>query len=433
MVNFENDIRRAFERRLAANPASPDLRVRVRDAAATRGAHSSAWRVAGATAALLMVGVVTFYLLHTRQSRPAPVIGPTPTVATPTPATSPTATPPASPSPSPSIPVIAGGTTQTTDDGVWTAFTTPTQNSDPTEITKGPDGAIWFTENSSGQIGRVDAQGRVEEFPLPDPNSSASYITSGPDGALWFTEFPKNVGNSGRISTDGHRTEYQTPTALSLPLGITVGPDGALWFTEQFGNNIGRITTSGQIREFPLPNRGDVQCGKVCPRGIVTGPDGALWFTESQFSLGGGNRIGRMTTGGQLAEYTVPTANSAPWDLAVGADGNIWFSEGQVGHVGRITMSGKISEFTLHTANLGAVATGMVLGPFGNMWFPVGKAAGGVAATGNQLGRIAPDGTIVGYAIPGSSQIHGGIASSGDGALWFTYGRNQIWRFVPRR
>jgi hypothetical protein len=43
-------------------------------------------------------------------------------------------------------------------------------------------------------------------------------------------------------------------TGGSNPEGITTGPDGALWFTERGGNQIGRITPSGQVREFPLPN-----------------------------------------------------------------------------------------------------------------------------------------------------------------------------------
>jgi virginiamycin B lyase len=52
-------------------------------------------------------------------------------------------------------------------------------------------------------------------------------------------------------------------------------------------NSIGRITTGGQISEFPLPQ------ADSAPDGITTGPDGALWFTEVGSN---GNRIGRITT-----------------------------------------------------------------------------------------------------------------------------------------
>jgi streptogramin lyase len=60
-------------------------------------------------------------------------------------------------------------------------------------------------------------------------------ITAGPDGNLWFTE----NGKIGKITTGGTITEYGG--SLSHPHGITAGPDGNLWFTE-FGNGkIGRI------------------------------------------------------------------------------------------------------------------------------------------------------------------------------------------------
>src|ERR1022692_3633459 len=47
--------------------------------------------------------------------------------------------------------------------------------------------------------------------------------------------------------------EYDIPTKSSLPFSVTPGPDGALWFTEAHGNKIGRITTSGAIAEYPIP------------------------------------------------------------------------------------------------------------------------------------------------------------------------------------
>ena len=40
-----------------------------------------------------------------------------------------------------------------------------------------------------------------------------------------------------------------------------------------FGNNIGRITTSGIITEYPVPTANSYLY-------ITAGPDGALWFTD---------------------------------------------------------------------------------------------------------------------------------------------------------
>lgn len=52
------------------------------------------------------------------------------------------------------------------------------------------------------------------------------------------------------------------------PAGITAGPDGNLWFTEEAGNKIGRITTGGAITEFPIPSPSSL------PVEITPGPDG---------------------------------------------------------------------------------------------------------------------------------------------------------------
>ncbi len=70
-----------------------------------------------------------------------------------------------------------------------------------------------------------------------------SGITSGPDGALWFTDAGNN--SIGRISTSGVMTSFTGP--IHHPFDITAGPDGALWFTDPPQNTIGRITTSGVI------------------------------------------------------------------------------------------------------------------------------------------------------------------------------------------
>jgi len=112
-------------------------------------------------------------------------------------------------------------------------------------------------------------------------------ITAGPDGALWFT----NDGSIGRISTAGKIAIF-TGTGIYDPYAITAGPDGALWFTNSINNSIGRITTAGVVTNF----RG---YGISFPRGITAGPDGALWFTNWL-----NNSIGRITTAGAVTNYT---------------------------------------------------------------------------------------------------------------------------------
>src|SRR5215212_4853193 len=63
-------------------------------------------------------------------------------------------------------------------------FTVPGVGSQPTGITVGSDGNLWFTEFGSSQLGRITPAGLVEEFVLPAGRGPDS-IVSGPDGALW--------------------------------------------------------------------------------------------------------------------------------------------------------------------------------------------------------------------------------------------------------
>jgi streptogramin lyase len=173
------------------------------------------------------------------------------------------------------------------------------------------------------------AAGTITEFTIPTKGTPFD-ITAGPDGNLWFTE---DIGNKiGRITPRGSFTEFPVPTASSGPRGITAGPDGNLWFTELDGNKIGRITTGGSFTEFQIPSTcgSSAGCG---PAGITAGPDGNLWFTE----FDGGN-IARITPSGSFTgAFHIPTRTSRPYGITAGPDGNLWFTEQIANKIGRIT------------------------------------------------------------------------------------------------
>ena len=59
----------------------------------------------------------------------------------------------------------------------------------------------------------------ITEFPTPTVRSQPSGITTGPDGALWFTEGDQ----VGRLIPDGTSTLKLLPGAFAQPLGITAG------------------------------------------------------------------------------------------------------------------------------------------------------------------------------------------------------------------
>ena len=123
-----------------------------------------------------------------------------------------------------------------------------------------------------------------------------------------------------------------------------------------------------EITTFAIPT------AQSKPWEITAGPDGNLRFTEYF-----GNKIGRITPSGSITEFPLPIANSGPQEITAGPDGNLWFTEEFGIKIGRITPSGTITEFA---ANSGL--WGITTGPDRNLWF--------AEFDGNNIGRISPRG-----------------------------------------
>jgi len=171
-------------------------------------------------------------------------------------------------------------------------------------ITEGPDHNIWYTRN--GFVGKIATGGKVTQYPV---SGDAVGITSGPDGNVWFT-----VGSAidRIIPSTGVITSFPvSPGAV----GIVTGPDGNLWFTSS--TTVGKMTPSGVVTNYPT----SFEPGFY----IAVGPDGALWFPGFLT-----NEIGRVTTSGQLS-YFFPLAGFGgnPGSIMAGPDGNVWFADAQ--------------------------------------------------------------------------------------------------------
>ena len=157
-----------------------------------------------------------------------------------------------------------------------TEFAIPTTNSGPQDITAGPDGNLWFTENAANEVGMINpTTDKITEFAIPTRKSGPWGISSGPDGNLWFTEDGAN--KIGEINPKTHAiTEFPIP-AGSEPYEITEGPNGNLWFG--VWGFIAEINpTTHVITQFATPSGNGAM-------GITAGPDGDIWFTEAYSSI----------------------------------------------------------------------------------------------------------------------------------------------------
>jgi streptogramin lyase len=138
------------------------------------------------------------------------------------------------------------------------------------------------------------------------------------------------------------------------------------------------------------------------PFDIVLGPDGNLWFTEGNIDV-----VASVTPQGVIREYHTPTAGSQPGGIAVGPDGNVWFTEMSANKIGRITGAGAITEFQIPTAN--SNPRDIAAGADGAMWF--------TEYNRGPIGRATMNGQITEY--PGGAATPMTIAKGADGTMWF--------------
>lgn len=262
---------------------------------------------------------------------------------------------------------------------------------EPTAITNGPDGRLWFAMGLSSfiqGIGCITPSGSVCGAIAPHGSLE---VAAGPDGNIWFIGRESYIG---RVTPAGAVTEFHLGF-LAGPNQLTAGPDGNIWITDGIRNLILRMTPSGQVTEFTVPTP------RAGVRGITSGPDSNVWFTEA---LTG--KIGRITTAGVVTEFTLAPV-SGPEFIAPGPDGNLWFTNGP--RIGRITPQGAVTEYLVDPE---ASLKDLVAGPDGRIWF----INNGAAPLPPKIGRVSLGGAITQFDAPFSL----GIAAGSDGNIWFT-------------
>jgi streptogramin lyase len=262
-------------------------------------------------------------------------------------------------------------------------------------LTAGPDGNVWFSaRNVEGEggpvVGKVSPAGELTEYKAPD---GAGSIVAGSDGNLWFAE----SDGIARVTPSGQITSFPVPEAGG-PRALTAGPDGNVWFVSAKPAAAGFVTPAGAVTRFPLKGAGS-------PSAVTAGPEGNLWFTEPRDA-----RIGRVTPSGEETEFRLPTG-SRPKSITLGGDGNLWFSDGSSARVGRITPAGRVTYFPVPTLD----PTDEVLaGPGDVIWF----------TAGNEIGKMSTAGKVTwpGCFTEGCQYPPAAMTLGPDGKLWVASG-----------
>ncbi|MCA1581678.1 MAG: hypothetical protein LC796_09880 [Acidobacteria bacterium] len=205
-----------------------------------------------------------------------------------------------------------------------------------------------------------------------------------------------------------------TQQAIRVPgswvAGLTSGPGGTVWFSASGGNTFFPLPIpSGFGRITPEGDQAFFNPGAPFTGGIVRGSDGNLWYASAGDGFSVPGRIGRMTPSGAVTLFDVPASRSAPQDVALGPDGNVWFADANSA-IGRITPTGKVTLFP--TPASGSVPFHITNGPDGALWFTDYGA--------RRIGRIDVTGSIQEFEVPARAGGPWAIAAGADGRVWFT-------------
>jgi streptogramin lyase len=203
--------------------------------------------------------------------------------------------------------------------------------------------------------------------------------------------------SSGNTSLSG--TQFNNPSD-----SITVTYNGKRTASVTF--SVSSPTSTANTTAALKPNAYAQFGTAYTPWQVALGADGNVWFAECKSNVGP-CKVGKITPAGQMTESAdVPYAK----DLTAGPDGNIWFTENNRAYIGRITPSMQVQEFLIRNLlpNEGFYAGPIVKGTDGNVWF----------GEGDRLAAMNTSGQIVREIMLGGWYLPADIELGPDGAYW---------------
>jgi len=398
---------------------------------ATSTRQPARWRVVfPAIAALLVILVGSFVVFHRRPSAPTTQVYATPTV-----------------------------TRTHLPSGTLQRF--PTGRYAPVTITTGGDGNIWFTAydvpfqkgfyppGAPLVIGKVSRAGTVQTFPVPTMGLAAGEVresltlgTAGAHGETWFPLIVSHLTATSdtvqrmevaKVSPQGQITIYPIASLganTAWLWSLTLGADDAIWFTTFTSssngiNRIGKMTSAGEVTWL--------SDSRITSTGyLTTGPDGNVWFEN-------GYQLGCVTPQGNFTFYPMKGELGGP--LAFDAQGQLWFVERHPPVSAHGSEQVFLARFTLTSKTItrflspyqAPISAQIMAGPERTIWL---ITEGVAQAHRFALHRVAGDGTVSEVALPADVSLYVWVIDGRDGNLWFIdyqqTGDNQYTNFIGR-
>lgn len=271
-------------------------------------------------------------------------------------------------------------------DPVSNSFTGEAPNGQqPIGLTFAPDGSIWTSSIDDnlqeGAIGHITGFATYTAYTPPTtPLAHVRDITLGPDGKIWFTEQRAGQFNpTAKIGTfapsnPASMTEFSLPAGSRNQGGMTVGPDGNFWVSDAGNLAVDRVTTAGVVTPFAIPGSNPANFTNF-PRYLATGSDGNVYMTDlgNQVAPGSGAAIWKINPStGVMTATTLPNTAS-PDDIVTGPPGKLYFNDNAELGLGVLDLASgtaTIYPFAQTCAATGGVApSAVVAGPDGSLYF----------------------------------------------------------------
>jgi virginiamycin B lyase len=265
----------------------------------------------------------------------------------------------------------------------------------------------------------IMTSGTFQEYSLPLSNSGLMRPAIDHAGRIWFGE----MGHNLLADFDTHTQKFQQitpPHGRSGIMGVIVASDDTIWFAEQYANYIGHyFPATGRFQTFPLPMLtvpdpgipGKTLTLPSAPNDLALDKQGNLWFTELN-----ADALGRLNIhSGQIQQYSLSTAKTAqalnPYGITIDPQGYIWFTEASMNHIGRLdAKTGQISYFSMQGSSTPLME--IVADAHGMIWATS-------FSSGLLLSFNPKTATFTPYYAPSSGGIYG-ITITDSGQVWVT-------------
>ncbi len=273
--------------------------------------------------------------------------------------------------------------------------------------------------------------GTFQEYSLPLTNSGLMRPAIDHTGRIWFGEMGHNLLTVFDPST--HKFQQITPPhGHSGIMGVVVASDNTIWFAEQYANYIGHyFPATGQFQTYPLPTLtvpdpgapGKALSLPSAPNDLVIDKQGNVWFTELN-----ANALGRLSIqNGQIQQYSLATTKMTrslnPYGITMDAQDTIWFTEASTNQIGHLDpKTGRISYYSMQGSSTPLME--IVADPHGIIW-ATSFSSGLLLSFNSKTATFKP------FYAPSSGGTYG-ITLTPGGQVWVTItAENAIAKLDP--